>query len=265
MSPWEIVAILLAGMAAGTINTVVGSGTLITFPTLLAFGIPPVTANVSNTIGLVPGSLSGAIGYRRELAGQRTRVIRLTSGSLIGGIAGALLLLWLPSSAFDAIVPVLIVLGCVLVVLGPRIQQRVTARAEGRGGIAEHGVWWVWPAVLLAGVYGGYFGAAQGVLLMAILGIGVADSMQRHNATKNVLALLVNGVAAIVFVFLSFVDVPGIPGGKTEVDWLAVLLIAIGSTIGGQLGATVGRRLPPNVLRAVIVLVGVVAVVTFVI
>ncbi len=262
MSPWEVVAILLAGMAAGTINTVVGSGTLITFPTLLAFGIPPVTANVSNTIGLVPGSLSGAIGYRRELEGQHTRLMRLGAGSLIGGIAGALLLLMLPSSAFDAIVPVLIVLGCVLVVLGPRIQRRVTARAEARGGIAEHGVWWVWPAVLLAGVYGGYFGAAQGVLLMAILGIGVADSMQRHNATKNVLALIVNGIAAIAFIVLAVVDIPGV--GSTHIDWAAAGLIAIGSVIGGQLGATVGRRLPPTALRAVIVLVGIVAVVTFV-
>jgi uncharacterized membrane protein YfcA len=260
----EIVAILLAGMAAGTINTVVGSGTLITFPTLLAFGIPPVTANVSNTIGLAPGSLSGAIGYRRELEGQRTRLWRLGSGSLIGGVVGALLLLWLPSSAFDAIVPVLIVLGCVLVVIGPRIQRRVAAKADERGGLAEHGVWWVWPAVTLAGVYGGYFGAAQGVLLMAILGIGVADSMQRHNATKNVLALLVNGVAAIVFVVLSFVDVPGIPGGETHVNWGAAVLIAIGSTIGGQIGATVGRRLPPNALRALIVVVGIVAVISFV-
>ncbi len=263
MSAWEIVAILLAGVAAGTINTVVGSGTLITFPTLLAFGIPPVTANVSNTIGLVPGSLSGAIGYRRELEGQRTRLLRLGSASLVGGVAGALLLLLLPSAAFDAIVPVLIVLGCLLVALGPRIQQRVTARAEARGGVAEHGVWWVWPAVLVAGVYGGYFGAAQGVLLMAILGIGVVDSMQRHNATKNVLALIVNGVAAIAFVVLDLVDVPGLSGG--HIDWLVVLLIAVGSTIGGQLGATVGRRFSPNALRAVIVVVGVVAVVSFVV
>ena len=244
MSPWEVIAILLAGVAAGTINTVVGSGTLITFPTLLAFGIPPVTANVSNTVGLAPGSLSGAIGYRAELTGQRRRLVRLGSASLVGGIAGALLLLVLPSSAFDAIVPVLIVLGCVLVVLGPRIQRRVAARAAQSGGLPEHGVWWVWPAIAAAGVYGGYFGAAQGVLLMAILGIGVADSMQRHNATKNVLALIVNGIAAVIFIFVA------------DVNWPVAGLIALGSVIGGQIGATVGRRLPANVLRAVIVTVG---------
>jgi len=265
VSPWEVVAILLAGMAAGTINTVVGSGTLITFPTLLAFGFPPVTANVSNTIGLVPGSLSGAIGYRAELAGQRRRLVVLGAASFLGGIVGALLLLSLPSAAFDAIVPVLIVLGCVLVVLGPRIQRRVAARAEDRGGLPEHGAWWVWPAIATAGIYGGYFGAAQGVLLMAILGIGVADTMQRHNATKNVLALIVNAIAAIIFVLLAFVDVPFLPSsGSGSVDWAVVGLIAAGSVVGGQIGATVGRRLPPNVLRAVIVVVGIVAVTVFV-
>ncbi len=248
MSPLEVVAILLAGVAAGTINTVVGSGTLITFPTLLAFGIPPVTANVSNTIGLVPGSLSGAIGYRRELAGQRGRVVRLGCASLLGGVAGALLLLWLPSAAFDAIVPALIGVGVLLVVLGPRIQRRVAARAETRGvAVPDHGTWWVWPAVALAGVYGGYFGAAQGVLLMAILGIGVVDTMQRHNATKNVLALIVNLVAGIVFALVA------------DVDWQVAGLIAVGAIVGGQLGATVGRRLPANVLRALIVVVGLTA------
>jgi hypothetical protein len=253
VSPWEVVAVLLAGTAAGTINTVVGSGTLITFPTLLAFGIPPVTANVSNTIGLAPGSLSGAIGYRAELQGQRARLVRLGTASLVGGVVGALLLLVLPSGAFDAIVPVLILLGCVLVVLGPRIQRRVASRAESRGGLPEHGAGWVWPAVLGTGVYGGYFGAAQGVLLMAVLGIGVEDTMQRHNATKNVLAMLVNGIAAVIFVFVA------------HVDWTVAGLIAIGSIIGGQLGATVGRRLPPVALRALIVVVGVVAIVAFVV
>jgi len=247
VSPTEAVLVALAGVAAGTINTVVGSGTLITFPTLLAFGVPPVTANVSNTVGLVPGSMSGVFGYRRELAGQRARVLRLGAASLVGGVAGALLLLWLPSSAFDAIVPALIALGVVLVVLGPRIQRSVAARAESRGGIPDHGVWWVWPAVAAAGIYGGYFGAAQGVLLMAILGIGVADSMQRHTATKNVLALIVNAVAALVFIAVA------------DIDWTVAGLIAIGSVIGGQIGATVGRRLPPALLRAVIATVGVVA------
>ena len=253
MSALEVIAILLAGVWAGTINTVVGSGTLITFPTLLAFGIPPVTANVTNTVGLVPGSLSGAIGYRAELRGQGRRVVRLAIASLIGGVIGAVLLLWLPSAAFDAIVPMLIVLGCVLVVLGPRIQRRVAARAAERGGIPEHGTWWVWPSVLGAGVYGGYFGAAQGVLLMAILGIGVDDTMQRHNATKNVLALLVNAIAALLFVFVA------------DINWPVAGLIALGAVVGGQLGATVGRKLPPNALRAVIVCVGVAAVVSFVV
>jgi uncharacterized membrane protein YfcA len=247
VSPLEAVLIALAGVAAGTINTVVGSGTLITFPTLLAFGVPPVTANVSNTVGLVPGSMSGVFGYRRELAGQGARVLRLGSASLLGGVVGALLLLWLPSAAFDAIVPVLIALGVVLVLLGPRIQRSVATRAASRGGIPDHGVWWVWPAVAATGVYGGYFGAAQGVLLMAVLGIGVADSMQRHTATKNVLALIVNAVAALVFIAVA------------DIDWVVAGLIALGSVVGGQIGAGVGRRLPPVLLRAVIATVGVVA------
>ncbi len=264
MELWQVVATLLAGVAAGTINTVVGSGTLITFPTLLAFGVPPVTANVSNTIGLVPGSVSGAIGYRAELRGQRHRVMVLGAASLLGGVVGALLLLVLPSAAFDAIVPVLILLGCALVVAGPPIQRRVAARAEGRGGLRDTGAWWVWPAVAATGVYGGYFGAAQGVLLMAVLGIGVADSMQRHNATKNVLAGMVNGVAALIFIVLSLVPVPGLEDALGSVDWTVAGLIAAGSVIGGQIGATVGRRLPPLALRAVIVVVGLVAVVSFV-
>jgi uncharacterized protein len=248
----EIAAVLLAGMAAGTINTVVGSGTLITFPTLLALGVPPVTANVSNTIGLVPGSVSGAVGYRRELRGQRTRLLRLGSASLVGGVAGAVLLLVLPAAAFDAVVPLLIGLGCVLVVIQPWVSRRLAAAAEARGReVPEHGAAWVWVLVLLTGVYGGYFGAAQGVILMAVLGVGLQESLQRNNATKNVLAGLVNLVAALVFVVVA------------EVDWAAAGLIALGAVVGGQIGATVGRRLPPVALRAVIVVVGVVAVVRF--
>jgi uncharacterized membrane protein YfcA len=251
VSPLEVVAIFLAGVAAGTINTVVGSGTLITFPTLLAFGVPPVTANVSNTIGLVPGSVSGAIGYRRELAGQRSRVLRLCVASLLGGMIGAVLLLVLPDDAFTAIVPALILLGCVLVVFQPRISAWVARRHDATGGLPHHGTWWVWPAVLVTGVYGGYFGAAQGVLLMAVLGIGIDETLQRSNAVKNVLAAIVNGVAGLIFAIVA------------DVDWWIVLLIGVGSIIGGQLGATVGRRLPSTVLRVVIVGVGVVALTSF--
>ncbi|MFC7494082.1 MULTISPECIES: sulfite exporter TauE/SafE family protein [unclassified Nocardioides] len=251
MTFFEVAAILLAGVAAGTINTVVGSGTLITFPTLLAFGIPPVTANVSNSIGLVPGSISGVIGYRRELRGQRSRVLRLSLASCIGGAAGAVLLLVLPADAFETVVPVLILLGLVLVVFQPRISAWVARRHDAKGGLPESGTWWVWPGVLLAGVYGGYFGAAQGVLLMAILGIGVGETLQRLNAVKNVLATVVGTVAGIIFVFVA------------DVDWWVVLLIGIGSVIGGQLGAGVGRRLPPLGLRIAIVVVGTVALAVF--
>ncbi len=241
----EAVGVLLAGMAAGTVNTIVGSGTLVTFPTLLALGFPPVVANVSNTVGLVPGSLSGAIGYRRELAGQRSRLLRLGAASLLGGLGGGILLLILPAAVFDAVVPALILLGCALVVAQPWVSRKVAAPRDG----PAHGSVWVWLLVFAAGVYGGYFGAAQGVLLVAILGIGLAETMQRINAAKNVLALIVNSVAALLFIAVA------------EVDWRAAGLIATGAVVGGQIGATVGRRLSPLVLRAVIVVVGVVAAV----
>lgn len=243
-------AILLAGLAAGTINTVVGSGTLVTFPTLLAFGVPPVVANVSNTVGLFPGSVSGAVGYRRELQGQRSRLVRLGSASLLGGIAGAVLLLVLPADAFQAIVPVLIGIGVLLVAFQPWVKGWVE-RAGGGRTTPTNGSWWVWALVLLAGVYGGYFGAAQGVLLVAILGIGLNETIQRNNATKNVLAGLVNGVAALMFIVIA------------EVDWTIAGLLAVGSIAGGQVGATVGRRLPPALLRAVIIVVGCIALVSF--
>jgi uncharacterized protein len=254
VSPLEAIAIGLAGLAAGTINTVVGSGTLITFPTLLAFGVPPVTANVSNNIGLVPGSVSGVIGYRRELEGQRPRILRIGVASLFGGLLGAVLLLVLPDGAFSAIVPVLVGLGIGLVVFQTRISRWVATRQEASGA-APHdrvvGAWWVRPAVLLAGTYGGYFGAAQGVLLMGILGVGLPEDLQRLNALKNVLAAIVNAVAGLLFAIVA------------DVDWRIVALIGVGSMIGGQVGATVGRRLPTPVLRAVIVAVGVVALTVF--
>jgi uncharacterized protein len=246
LSAGEVVAIALAGMAAGTINTVVGSGTLITFPVLLAFGYAPVTANVSNTIGLVPGSVSGAIGYRRELAGQRGRVLRFGAMSAAGGILGAALLLVLPSSAFKAIVPVFIAIALVLTVLQPRISAWL-ARSEI--DLERHGAVFAPVAVFLTGIYGGYFGAAQGIMLLAILGVAIAQDLQRTNALKNVLAGLVNGVAGVYFIFAA------------HVDWGPAAIIAASSIVGAQLGARYGRRLSPDALRAAIVVVGVFAIV----
>lgn len=253
----EAAAILLAGVGAGTINAVVGSGTLITFPTLVAVGVPPLTANISNSLGLVPGSVAGAVGYRRELVGQRQRVLRLLACSVSGAILGAVLLLFLPEGAFEAVVPVLIVLGLVLVVVQPRLSARVARRRAEQGDDGDSS-WWVAPAVFGTGVYGGYFGAAQGVILMAVLGIGVNDALQRLNAAKNVLVAAANGIAGVLFVVVAQLD---LFGTDAEVDWLLVLLIGVGAFVGGYVGASVGRKLPAVALRAVIVVVGTIALV----
>ena len=246
MDALEALGIAGAGLVAGTINTVVGSGTLITFPVLLAFGYPPVTANVSNTLGLVPGSVAGAFGYRRELAGQGPRLRRLVPATVLGGIAGAVLLLTLPPGAFARIVPALIGLALVLVIIQPWLARRLAARGRDR---PEHGGPLLWIGILLTGVYGGYFGAAQGVLLLAVMGILLSDPVQRLNAAKNVFWAVANLVSGIVFVFAA------------HVAWLVVLLIAVGSTAGGLIGARIGRKLPPIALRVIIVAVGVVAIV----
>lgn len=250
MNAADVAALLVAGTGAGTINTIVGSGSLLTFPTLLAVGLPPVAANATNSIGLVPGAVSGAWGYRRELVGQRARVLRLLPAAVIGGLVGALLVLVLPASVFDAVVPALIALGVVLVVAQPRISRAVRGRTPSRE--RERDASWVVPTFAAASVYGGYFGAAQGVLYMAILGIGVDDGLQRLNAIKNVLAGVVNGIAGAVFVIAA------------PVDWTMAGIVAVGAVIGGQIGARIGRRLPDRVLRGVIVVVGVVAIVALV-
>ena len=244
MSVLEALAIVGTGFAAGTINTIVGSGSLITFPTLLAFGFSPVVANVSNTIGLVPGSLSGAIAYRSELQGQRPRLMVLGVASVAGGVTGAVLLLALPGSVFRHVVPVLILIACVLVALQPRSVGAVgTASPTG----PPTAVPVLFGSVFLTGVYGGYFGAAQGVILLSLLGIFLSDHLQKLNATKNVLAFLVNGVAGLLFIAFA------------HVAWDAAGLLAAGSIVGGQVGGTLGRRLPAPLLRAVIIVVGVIA------
>lgn len=245
MGAAEIAAIAAAGMAAGAINTLVGSGTLITFPVLLAFGYAPVTANVSNTVGLVPGSVTGSIGYRRELEGESKRTLRFAVASVLGGITGAVLLLVLPASAFEAIVPVFIAIALVSVVLQPRLDALV---AERRPPPDAHGTGLPRVLVYFAGIYGGYFGAAQGILLLAILGLALPDDLQRVNALKNVLAGAVNGVAAVVFIAVA------------DVAWGPAAVIAAGSIVGAQLAARYGRRLSPRALRAVIVAVGIAAI-----
>jgi uncharacterized membrane protein YfcA len=242
----DALLILVAGLWAGTINTVVGSGTLVTFPVLLGLGYPPVVANTSNNVGLVAGGLSGTIGYRRELAGQRGRAIRLGIVSILGAACGAAALLLLPAKAFQAIVPVFIAIALLLIVF----QKQVTVflQARQRPGTVHGGrlvVGWVF----LSGVYGGYFGAAQGIILIAVLGVALGENLQRSNALKNLLTSLNNATAAVAFILFG------------PLDWGVVALIAAGSIVGGQIGSRVGRRLPDRVLRAVIVAVGLFAIV----
>jgi uncharacterized membrane protein YfcA len=256
VGPAEALAIFGAGLAAGAVNAVVGSGSLITFPTLLAFGFPPVVANVSNNVGLVSGNVSGAVGYRRELTGQRARLLRLGPIAAAGSVAGAAALLALPSTSFKVIVPVLILIACVLVFVQPWLSKRITERRQRQAeqeGAAETGKERT-GRVLGAGVfasaaYGGYFGAAQGVLVIGLLGTFLDESMQRVNGAKNVLVAIVNGTAALVYIIFA------------HVAWLVVLLIAAGSTLGGLIGARYGRRLPPLALRLFVVAIGVVSVV----
>lgn len=243
----EAVAILVAGVAAGTINAVVGSGSLVTFPTLLAFGYPPVQSSISNTVGLTLGSISGAIGYRAELRGQARRLVRLGIGSMFGAASGGVLLLWLPEETFQAVVPILILVACLLVLVQPKLNGWLAAR---RG--QEHGGVPLFVAIFAASVYGGYFGAAQGVILIALLGIFLQDNLQRLNGAKNVCGAVVNVAAAVLFAFIA------------PVAWAPAALIAGGSIVGGQIGAHFGRKLPPLALRGVIVVVGIVATVSLV-
>jgi uncharacterized protein len=246
VTPLQALLVAAAGLAAGAVNAAVGSGTLITFPVLLAVGYPPLLANVSNNIGLVPGSIAGVFGYRRELRNQRARLVRLCAASAVGGLTGAGLLLLLPAETFAAVVPVLIGIAVVLVLVQPLVARWLAARrvgtvreTDGAGLIA---------GVTASGIYGGYFGAAQGVILLGIMGISVPEDIQTINALKNAMALTVNLVAGVVFVVLA-----------QQIAWSATLLIAIGATIGGRLGAALSRRLPPTAFRLLIAAVGIAA------
>ncbi len=243
-------AITAAGCGAGFVNSIVGSGTLISFPTLVGVGYIEKIANITNNTGLVPGSFSAVAAQRRELKGQRTRLLRLVPASALGGVTGALLLLVLPGRYFKRVVPFLILVGVALVVLGPIIQRRAKDRAAARSDAVQRTDRvspWLQLGVMLAGIYGGYFGAAQGVILLGLMGTAIDDSMARINATKNVLAGTVNLIAATVFI---------LHGG---VVWSAAALLASGSVVGGVLGSKVGRHISPTVLRGIIVVVGLAA------
>lgn len=257
MEIYEIILILLAGVGAGAINAAVGSGTLITFPVLVAFGVPPVAATMSNALGLIPGNVASSFGYREEIRGQGKRLLRLVPASLVGSLVGAYLLLHLPDDTFESVVPVLIVLALVLVVGQPALQRVLrrkktldVAGPSDANAPLSTGRWIaVIVIVLLSAVYGGYFAAAQGIILVGLLGLVLPDSLQRINGAKNILVLVVNVTSATVYSIVGF----------DRINWTAVLLIAIGSLIGGYFGARVARKLSPALLRAVIVTLGLVA------
>lgn len=247
MQWWEITVIALAGLWAGLINTVVGSGTLVTFPVLITLGYPPVTATTSNAIGLISGSITGAIGYRAELAGHGRRLVRLATASFLGAIGGTALLLSLPPDAFETIVPVLVGISVLLVAAQPLLTRRLRPRATAGGSSPL-----LYVLIFLVGVYGGYFTAAQGIMAVGVMGLLLSDPLQRINAFKNVLTAVVNLVAGVIYAIVA------------PVSWPVVGIIAASSIVGGLLGARIGRRLPPAVLRGVIVVIGIVAIVRLV-
>jgi len=243
----EVFAVLGAGFGAGFVMTAVGAGSLVSFPILLGVGIPPLVANVCNNVGLVPGGVSGSFGYRRELTGHRGLVLRVAATSAAGALVGAVLLLALPSTSFDRAVPFLVLTAATLVGLQPLVSRGLRRRAARRGEVAAVRET-MGPRLTalssLVGVYGGYFGAAQGVLLLAFLALGLDIGLQTVNGLKNVAVLSANVAATAVFVFFA------------PLDWAVVGLVAVGSLVGGWLGARLGRRLPPTVFRTLIVVFG---------
>ncbi|WP_152346405.1 sulfite exporter TauE/SafE family protein [Brevibacterium sp. CFH 10365] len=264
LEPWQIGLIIVAGIAAGAINAVVGSGTLITFPALVAFGVPPVVSTMSNAVGLIPGNIASSFGYREELRGQWRRILGFVPASLLGSLTGAYLLLHLPEDAFETIVPVLLVVALVMVVGQPYLSRYLKNRSLRRAQAAgiEHRAASagdrlstgryiaVLVVVFLTAIYGGYFAAAQGIILIALLGLLLPDDLQRLNGLKNVLVLVVNTVSASTYIIV----------GHDRINWIAVICIAVGSLIGGYFGARVGRKFSPVLLRTVIVILGLVAI-----
>jgi uncharacterized membrane protein YfcA len=242
---WEQLAVVATGLLAGIMTSTVGVASLLSFPVLVAVGLPPIVANASNTIGLTPAGLTGSFGYRGELREHPIVAGTVIGACALGSVAGAALLLALPSSVFEAVVPWLILGTCVLVGVQPRISGRL--RKVAPAAPDEHTR--LSPVTTffstLVGVYGGYFGAGSGVMMMAVLGFGSHLEFRIVNALKTLAILASNLVASVIFVFVA------------EVDWPAVALLAAGSVVGGYVGARIGRRLNPTLLRTLIVVVGV--------
>ena len=256
MTPLEAMAILVAGFIAGGMNAVVGAGTLITFPVLLAIGLPPVTANVTNTFGLIPGSLAGVYGYRDQLTSIRPILRQIALPAFAGGLTGAALVLVLPARSYAAIVPVLLLVAALLVAAQPWLTAQLAKRRVDPAGLpvgfepgAQHAGRGLLVAMFFVTVYGGYFGAAQGVILLALFGV-LMGGLQAANGVKNVIAAIVNITAAGLFAIFAH-------SASVHADWAAVLLLWVGSFSGGLVGGRYGRQLPDRLLRAFAVLLAV--------
>lgn len=247
MTPGEIAAVLAAGLGAGVLSSTVGVASLLSFPVLVAIGLPPVTANVSNTIGLAPAGISGSVGYREELRAHPS-VTRLILGvCAVGAVLGAVLLLALPPGVFEAIVPWLILFTCLLVGVQPRLSAWLRRRHGEDAGprIQPSGATTLMAGV--TGVYGGYFGAGAGVMMVAVLGLGTDIELRVINGLKTMALMVGNVIAGLIFAAIA------------DVNWTAAALLAGGSVIGGYVGARIGRRLPDGIFRGFVVVAGVAA------
>lgn len=250
MSIFNEILILLAALAAGFINAMAGGGTLVSFPVLLAVGIPPVVANVTNTVALVPGTIGGMWAQRGDFASQRTRLMKLLPVSIIGGVAGGLLILNTSEDAFRSLIPYLILMATVLLAAQLQIKKWLIRRVGHAHAENQHPAFMM-GTVLVTAVYGGYFGAGMGVILMAVLGLVTDENMTRLNFLKQSLGFVINLAAAIYFAF----------SGK--VDWWVAFIMIFGSVIGGWIGGKLAGTMKPEILRWIVVVAGLVAAVAF--
>ncbi|MFM9125364.1 MAG: sulfite exporter TauE/SafE family protein [Actinomycetota bacterium] len=245
MTPGQLALAGLAALAAGIVNALAGGGTLISFPMLIALGVPPVSANVTNTVALVPGYLGGAVAQRADLDRQGRRLRVLLPAAALGGLVGAALLLLTPERVFEVLVPVLILAAVAVLALGDSVKRRVAERiSQAADGAPEH---LVGPAVgvVLAAIYGGYFGGGLGIIVLAVLGVILVDTLTRLNAVKQVTSLVVNAVAAGVFVLFG------------DVVWSAAAVMLVCAVVGGFLGGTLASRVPARVLQRIVLVIGV--------